>query len=367
MNLLTIFWGADVGFEIGGFTLRWYSLLFATGFILGYQIVKKIFLKEGIDIKLLDTLLTYAVVATIVGARLGHCLFYDWEYYSQHPIEIFKVWQGGLASHGAAIALIIAMYFYGKKLSHYFSGKNRIKLAMFYSLDRLVITVALAGAFIRFGNWMNSEIYGRMENSSIETVFTRLIQKPLGEVNFEESIDHGTVTSTGETYATDSIHYPELSITVFPISPLNEAEMQSLFGHLKNYYNHLIPDEQNAIVLADAAPVMNPDGSFSFIALGVPRLPTQLIESLGYFIIFIVLYTLFHQKVFAMKNGFLFGTFLVLVFGFRFVIEFWKANQSAFEADLTLNMGQILSIPLVLLGLFMMLVAKPTEITHSTK
>ncbi|HSH52403.1 MAG TPA: prolipoprotein diacylglyceryl transferase [Bacteroidales bacterium] len=133
-----------------GLTIRYYGVLFASAFFFGYLIMQKIFKKEGLTIELLDKLTVYVALGTIIGARLGHCLFYDPSYYLQNPIEILKIWRGGLASHGAAIGILIALY--------YFSKKN--KKPYLWILDRIVIVVALAGFFIRMGNLMNSEIYG---------------------------------------------------------------------------------------------------------------------------------------------------------------------------------------------------------------
>lgn len=367
MNYLTIFWDANFGWEIFGITIRWYSLLFAMGFVLGYQLMTNIYKKEGIDVKLMDSFLTYAVIATVVGARLGHCFFYDWEYYSQHPLEILQVWQGGLASHGAAIALIIAMYFYGKKLVIYFSGEQKVKKAMLFALDRLVITVALAGCFIRFGNWMNSEIYGKIDNSSIETVFVKNIERPLGETRYLKELDHATAEFSGETLTTDTLTYPILNVTTYPVAPLNESQVNALMGNIRMYFNTQEVSNMHALVLPGTQATLNNDGSFTFNVLGIPRLPTQLFESGAYLIIFIILYALYNKGNFASRNGFLFGSFLVLVFGFRFVIEFYKADQTSFEATMSLNMGQWLSIPLVLIGLVMMAFAKPVELVNTEK
>ncbi|MEJ2594888.1 MAG: prolipoprotein diacylglyceryl transferase [bacterium] len=135
---------------IGGFSVRWYGLLFAMSFVVGYVIMQKIFKNEGLTNKVLDELSTYMIIFTIVGARLGHCLFYEPAYYLAHPIEILKVWEGGLASHGAAVGIITGLYF--------FARKNR--KPFMWILDRIVIVVALSGFFIRTGNLMNSEIFG---------------------------------------------------------------------------------------------------------------------------------------------------------------------------------------------------------------
>ena len=135
---------------IGGFAIRWYGLLFALGFILGYIILKKMFDNEGVPVKVLDDLATYMIISTIIGARLGHCLFYEPDYYLSNPLSIIKIWEGGLASHGAAVGILIGLVFFAQKF-------NRPYL---WVLDRVVIVVALAGFLIRMGNLMNSEIFG---------------------------------------------------------------------------------------------------------------------------------------------------------------------------------------------------------------
>ena len=138
--LLSILWDVKPEiFTIGSFSVRWYGLLFALGFLLGYYIVEKMFKKDGIKIEWLDKLFLYTMIATVVGARLGHVFFYGWEFYSQNPAEIFKVWRGGLASHGAAIGIIAALWFYSKKVS---------KKSILWILDYVVIPVALAGCLL---------------------------------------------------------------------------------------------------------------------------------------------------------------------------------------------------------------------------
>jgi phosphatidylglycerol:prolipoprotein diacylglycerol transferase len=137
-------------FRIGNFAVRWYGLLFASGFFFGYLIFMKFFKKEGLSVELLDKLTIYMALGTVIGARIGHCLFYEPEYYLSNPIEILKIWRGGLASHGAAIGILIALWLFERKHKRKF----------IWTIDRIVVVVALAGAFIRLGNLMNSEIYG---------------------------------------------------------------------------------------------------------------------------------------------------------------------------------------------------------------
>ncbi len=138
-------------FRVGNFAVRWYGVLFALGFAIGYFIMLNFFRKEKIPVRLLDQLTTYMVIATVIGARLGHCLFYEPAYYLSHPLEIFKIWQGGLASHGAAVGILLALYIFSRKK----------KVSYWWTLDRIVTVTALAGFFIRMGNLMNSEIFGR--------------------------------------------------------------------------------------------------------------------------------------------------------------------------------------------------------------
>jgi phosphatidylglycerol---prolipoprotein diacylglyceryl transferase len=155
MTLQFITWKADPEiFRLGTFAIRWYGILFALGFVCGYFIILNFFKKEKIPVKLLDQLTTYMVIATVIGARLGHCLFYEPAYYLSRPLEILKVWEGGLASHGAAIGILLAIYI--------FSRRN--KVSYWWTMDRIALVTALAGFFIRMGNLMNSEIFGRPTN-----------------------------------------------------------------------------------------------------------------------------------------------------------------------------------------------------------
>jgi len=248
-------------FNLGPLSIRWYGLLFATGFLIGYYIGEKMFRSEGVPQKWIDSLFFYIIIATIIGARLGHVFFYGWDYYSQNrwdyysqnPGEILKIWHGGLASHGGALGIIIAMVIYSKKVT---------KRNILWTIDRIVVPTALVAAFIRTGNLMNSEIYG---------VQTSL---PWGFI-FERN---------------------------------NET---------------------------------------------VPKHPTQIYEALTYLISFGVLIYLYLKTRSRYKQGLLTGVFFIFIFATRFFIEFIKEDQEAFEAGMALNMGQWLSIPFVLLGIFL--------------
>jgi phosphatidylglycerol---prolipoprotein diacylglyceryl transferase len=239
-------------FDLNGFQIRWYGLLFASAFIAGYWVFTKVIAKENLKIEFLDSLLTYVAVGTIAGARLGHCLFYEPAYYFANPIEILFVWHGGLASHGAAIGILLALYLFAKKR----------KVTFLWILDRVVMTIALSGLFIRLGNLMNSEIYG------IETTM------PWGFIFIR----------AGETLA---------------------------------------------------------------------KHPTQIYEAFSYLVIFIILAYLYFKKS-NIKEGILSGIFFITLFGVRFFIEFVKEAQVEFESTMALNMGQILSIPFILIGVWLL-------------
>lgn len=257
----------DVSPELidGWKTPNLYGLLFVTGLIIGYFVIKRVFKKEQVPEEQLDKLVMYMIIATIVGARLGHVFFYGpyWgpDGYFSNPTSIFKVWEGGLASHGGAIAILIALYIYSRKVS---------KKPMMWILDRVAAPIAVAGCFIRLGNLVNSEIVG---------------------------------------YPTDvpwAFSFP-------------------------NYWN-------------DA--VLNFDPT--------PRHPAQLYEALAYISIFAVLFFMYKKRDGLKKQGMLFGIFLIMVFGARFLIEFVKLGQTDRDAFLPINTGQILSIPLVLAGVYIL-------------
>ncbi len=262
LNYIT--WTADPAIvNILGREIRWYGLMFALGFWIGYKIVEKMFKQEKIDLKWLDSLFIYVIAGTVLGARLGHCLFYAWDYYSANPIEIFKIWEGGLASHGGAIGIIIAIWIYSKKVTH----RN-----MLFTFDRLVVPVALVGALIRIGNLFNHEIYG---------------------------------------HATD---------------------LPWAFRFVTNLHAWR----------QGAAPVFSD-----------PSHPTQIYEALCYLVVFAILMYLYFKKQAWKKEGLIFGIFLNGIFVTRFFIEFIKNDQEPFEADMMLNMGQLLSLPFIITGSYL--------------
>ncbi|BAP30454.1 prolipoprotein diacylglyceryl transferase [Chryseobacterium sp. StRB126] len=263
MSLLYINW--DVNPEIVnilGVSIKYYGLLFLSGLVLCFNILKSIYKKENLSIQAHEAIFSYALIGILAGARLGHCIFYDFDYYSQHPLEIFLPIQrgpdgdyhftgfAGLASHGGGIGLMIMLLIYSRKF----------KIPLMTVLDAIAIVLPLAGVFIRLANLMNSEIIG---------------------------------TPTNVPWA-------------------------FIFHQVDN----------------------------------LPRHPTQLYEAISYFVIFLLVYLIYKKDIFKIGKGFYFGISILLIFIMRILIEFIKVDQVEFEHGMSLNMGQLLSIPFVLLGLF---------------
>lgn len=231
--------------------IRWYGLFWGLGIYLSYRLLAQIFKKEGKSLELLDRMTIYIVVGTVLGARLGHVLFYDPSYYLSHPLEILAIWQGGLASHGGGIGILIAIYLF---------ARNE-KLDFLYVADKIALVVPLCGGFIRLGNLMNSEMIG-------------------------------------------------------------------------------IPTEMPWAFV------------FTHVDL-IPRHPAQLYEAIFCFILFAGLFLLY-RKDNSLKQGNLLAILLISLFSFRIIDEFFKINQSSFEDTMFLNMGQLLSIPFILVGIIIL-------------
>lgn len=256
-----IFWITDT------FPLKYYGLLFVSGIFLAYYVLKRIYEKETIPVEHLEKLFIYVVVGIVLGARLGHCFFYEPSYYFQNPLEILlpikKIGESyqfigfqGLASHGGTIGVLIAIGIYCKKFNTNF----------LWVLDRIALVGPITGAFIRFGNLMNSEIYGKPTNGNWGVIFQR-----------------------------DDL---------------------------------------------------------------IPRHPTQIYEAFSYLLIFVILMYIYKKKSKERPNGLILGVSLVLIFFARFIIEFFKENQVGFEGGMIINMGQILSIPFIIIGLILILTRK---------
>jgi len=293
-----ITWVTDpILFEVGPLSVRWYGLLFAFAFMAGFYIIQWMLKREEYPKEWLDSLLIYVMIGTVGGARLGHVFFYQWDYYQNNLLEILQVWKGGLASHGAAIGIIASVWLWSRRVS---------KKPVLWTLDRVVVTVALSGLFIRVGNFINHEIVGKATNADWGVKFLR---------NF------------------DDLSYSKIQkVTGMPIFKNNEVD----YSMLDKAYDAIATNPEFASLLAE-----------------IPnRHPAQLYEAFAYLCIFLTLLGLYTFKKAGEKHGLIFGLFLIGTFGARFIIEFFKADQVAFESEMVLNMGQWLSIPLVLMGLF---------------
>ncbi|EHQ04167.1 prolipoprotein diacylglyceryl transferase [Subsaximicrobium wynnwilliamsii] len=275
MNDRIINWNLDpvIFWITESFPLKYYGLFFMIGILLAFYVEKRIYAKENIPIENLDKLFIYVVVGILLGARLGHCLFYDPSYYFANPLEILlpikKIGDSyqfigfqGLASHGGTIGVLIAIGIYCKKYKTNFLSV----------LDKISIVAPIVAAFIRFGNFMNSEIYGKPTNGNWGVVFQR-----------------------------DDL---------------------------------------------------------------IPRHPTQLYEAFSYLLIFGILVLIYKKKK-EKSNGLILGLALVLIFLARFIIEFFKENQVDFESGMLINMGQILSVPFIIIGLILILARKKPSVQHS--
>lgn len=248
---LVVTWDVNPAlFHLGSFEVRYYGVLWAVALGISAYIFHHIMIREGLSEKTFDSVFWFGVISTVLGSRLGHCLFYDPGYYLTHPVEILDIRQGGMASHGAAVGLLIGLWL--------FSRKN--KLPYIWSLDRISIVVAISGVAVRLGNLMNSEIYGTVTSLPWGFIFVR----------------------DGET---------------------------------------------------------------------LPKHPTQIYEALCYLVLFVILLWMYYKKDLARRRpGVMFGFFLIILFGTRFLIEFIKNPQVDFEQNMVLNMGQLLSIPFVVAG-----------------
>ncbi len=252
-QLVTIPFNIWLIHSLGPFTVRYYGVIFAIAFLLGYYLGVKMFKDAGKPQERLDVLFIYVIIATVIGARLGQVFFYTPDYYFSHPAEIIKIWHGGLASHGAAIGILIGIWLYVRKYPD---------MKYIWVLDRVVIPVVIGGAFVRIGNFFNSEIIGRVTHVPWAIIFERVDM--------------------------------------------------------------------------------------------LPRHPSMLYESFCYFIGFFILWRIYKHYKAAPPDGLLLGVFLVYVFVCRFLIEFTKTRQADFTANWPISMGQLLSIPFIIFGIWLL-------------
>lgn len=357
MTFLTFIWNINPEIiRIGALGPRYYGLLFACGFIVGYKIMTWAFAKEGKDPLLVDNLTMWMVLSTVIGARLGHCLFYEPESYLSEPWKILFIWEGGLASHGAAFAILTAMFFYARKY------KDQPVL---WLLDRLVITIAIAGCFIRTGNFFNSEILGKKTDAPTGIVFAHAVTQNIKDLNTKllEVSKSGEIKDisyslTGKTVKDSVINY-ETIIKVDFKGNVSKEDLSDFMTNLPDVIRNVDEwnDKIDHIKLGDYnLPQYVPGNditTITFKALSMPRHPSQLYEAFSCIILFGILFLIYNKMGSNTPRGLLLGIFMVVCFGLRFVWEYLKENQVAFEDSMSFNMGQILSIPLILCGLFL--------------
>lgn len=372
MNLLNyIIWSPNpeifpnFDFEIGSFNIgdvRWYGLLFAAGFIVGQQLMYHFFKKEGKPEEDVDSLTLWMIIATIIGARLGHVLFYEPMRYLQDPISILKTWEGGLASHGAAVGILTAIYLY----VHYLVDINPLKgrfiwkkrkrpgQSYLWVFDRIVILVAITGAFIRFGNFLNSEIIGIPMRSDQGVVFARDV---IDRLEYMPQIDEVSILKDKSREIDDNGYVPveiEISFSKAVNSPavasqIVKTNIKTILSNYEPVAMHIYEPVGNQISLETKTSKGRQIATIKTRA--ITRHPAQLYESMSSLLLFFLLLYLWNRKKDQLPEGMLFGIFLIVLFGLRFLYEYIKENQVSFEDTMSLNMGQILSIPLVLWGI----------------
>lgn len=269
MIFASIVWDVDpVLLHLGSWEIRWYGLMWGLGFIFAYEIMARLFRKEQYPGNWVDKLFIYCIVSSVIGARLGHCLFYEWDFYTAHPVEILKIWKGGLASHGGVFALILALIIYSKKVT---------KKNVWWLFDRMIPAVAIVCLCIRFGNLMNSEIFG-----------------------FPTTLPWG-------------------------FEFVRSREWQELYN-------------QNGEAQACH--------------------PTQIYEMLYCLVAFVVSWVMYRKYHLQKYVGLITGVSLLIFFGARFGLEFMKNPQVVEEVGMALNIGQLLSLPLILLGVYLIFTCK---------
>ena len=356
-----IIWnGSPEIFSVESFELRWYGLFFALGFLISQQVLYYIYRKEGKPETDVDTLTIYMVVATILGARLGHVIFYQPELIWEEPLSIFLPFEfspfrftglQGLASHGGAFGILLALWLYSRKKK---PGQN-----FFQVVDRIVIVVALTGALIRLGNFFNSEIIGLPTESSVGVVFANPLTEALENPRFnpQEIVESVAYRQNDSLQSPGNGRVP-MSVYVFFKPGVQEQQARPLieFTAKDLLANRLYEffDEEAGPLRYEITTQENGALAARIHTLGIARHPAQLYESISCVFLFILLFMIWKRYKEKLPTGRLFGIFLIVCFGLRFIYEYLKENQVSFEDQLPLNMGQILSIPLVIAGIFVL-------------
>lgn len=360
-----IIWNASPEiFSIGSFSLRWYGLFFALGFLISQQILYYIYRKEGKPEKDVDTLTIYMVLATIIGARLGHIFFYQPELLWENPLGVFLPFEftpefrftglQGLASHGAAIGILFALWLYSRKKK---PGQNYLQI-----LDRIVIVVALTGCLIRLGNYFNSEIIGKPTNTGVGVVFVGRVEEALMRNDMGENpVESISIVKNKELPNGMNGRVPINIYLFFKQGTELEAAREFCRTNTKYYLSRLYEfvDEPPR---TDLQFELYKEKSGTLVAkvntFGIARHPAQLYESISSLLLFVFLFWIWNREKEKIATGKIFGLFMVILWTLRFSYEFLKENQVSFEDSLTLNMGQILSIPMILIGIGVLIWSK---------
>lgn len=423
-------WNGDPEiFSIGFFSLRWYGLLFALGFLISQQLLFYIHKAEGKPERDVETLTIIMIAATIVGARLGHIIFYQPEMLWEQPMAVFVPFEfssikftaftlksllgtllpiailiwiymevkkkpkadvigyavgglvlllvalrfafqqdvvsffpvelvnfkftgfEGLASHGGAFAILFALWLY--------SRKNKPGQSYLQVLDRIVILVFLTGALIRLGNYFNSEIIGKPTDSPTGVLFTHRLQERIMRVN---DTDPGFITSMAIERDKDAPAQGDGRVPVNIYLFFKSGTFQDRVNAFVNYDVKGALNAETEFFAEGTEPVnyqtlQQPDGTFAakIQTTGIVRHPSQLYESISCFLLFAFFWWYWSKYKNNLPEGRIFGWFMVILWGLRFVYEFLKENQVSFEDNLDFNMGQILSIPLFLAGVWVLL------------
>ena len=352
-----IIWnGSPEIFSVGSFALRWYGLFFALGFLISQQLLYYIFRREGKPEKDVDTLTIYMVVATIIGARLGHVIFYQPEIIWEEPWSIFLPFEfspfrftglQGLASHGAAIGILFVLWLYGRKKK---PGQNYLQV-----VDRIVILVALTGALIRLGNFFNSEIIGKPTDLPIGVVFVNRLTEAVRDRQDENTVIESIVYHKNDSLPVVGGGKIPLSVYFFFKKGVSEPEARQVMDYAQNI-SYRLDEFFDVTQEFHYELATQKDGNLAarLHLIGISRHPAQLYESISCVFLFILLFIIWSRYRQDLPAGRLLGIFLIFCFGLRFLYEFLKENQEPFENSLPLNMGQILSIPLVIAGILIL-------------
>jgi len=339
--------------ELGDLSISWYGILFAAGFGISRFIVKYMFQKEGRWKANSDILLIYIIVGTVIGARLGHILFYAPGYYFSNPQEIMKLWEGGLASHGTSVGILLAIGLYcyqWRCKDRRFVKTKREGYSYLQIVDRIVIVVAFGGCLIRIGNFLNAEAIGKpLSNGVVHSLpIKRDLKSHLG------SIEH-IQASLIDKQLIFTIHFPERIQNQETIEKYHQAIIKKRL--LDN-----ASGENPTLKGLLSSEVSYRDNHFIITSFMVPisRHAAQLYEATGYLILFLMLFSIWKINKLTLTPGRIFGLFLIGLFGSRIIWEFLKEESSAIYNG-PFTMGQVLSLPFFLVGIFIIIKASQKQ------